>query len=290
MNARSPLHRCAALLAGAAVAFVAPVSARLVGGTTESRTLADPATEVERSVAGRRWVAWKAPARDGRTVGCFSSWGPGGAGACGCSLAERQHNWGTNDRDAMGGGDLEIYAAVRGGTIEEIVLASASCPVRADGERVTLLDGVDPALGVELLAELARAGSGDEGKRDVGEKALAAIAHHSAVVVPAAGPALARVAREAGDGERRGQALFWLSQTGDDRAPRWIREAIERDPERGVREQGVFALSQLDDSTDQLLALIRESRDQPVRRQALFWLGQSDDPKALAEIERVLLR
>ena len=43
-------------------------------------------------------------------------------------------------------------------------------------------------------------------------------------------------------------------------------------------------------ATDQLLAVLRESSDQQVKRQALFWLGQSDDPKALAAIEEVLLR
>lgn len=43
--------------------------------------------------------------------------------------------------------------------------------------------------------------------------------------------------------------------------------------------------------TDALLALARDSRRAPAaRRQALFWLGQSDDPRALAEIERILSR
>ena len=43
--------------------------------------------------------------------------------------------------------------------------------------------------------------------------------------------------------------------------------------------------------TDALLALARDARRAPsARRQALFWLGQSDDPRALAEIERILTR
>lgn len=43
--------------------------------------------------------------------------------------------------------------------------------------------------------------------------------------------------------------------------------------------------------TDALLALARDSRRAPAaRRQALFWLGQSDDPRAMAEIERILTR
>ena len=57
-----------------------------------------------------------------------------------------------------------------------------------------------------------------------------------------------------------------------------------------MREQAVFALSQLDGGVDWLVRLLREARDADVRRQALFWLGQSDDPRAFAEIERVLAR
>ncbi|MEO8195219.1 MAG: HEAT repeat domain-containing protein [Thermoanaerobaculia bacterium] len=57
-----------------------------------------------------------------------------------------------------------------------------------------------------------------------------------------------------------------------------------------AREQGVFALSQLEDGTPQLLALLRESGDREVKRQAIFWLGQSDDPRATAELERLLTR
>lgn len=43
--------------------------------------------------------------------------------------------------------------------------------------------------------------------------------------------------------------------------------------------------------TDALLALARDAKRAPAaRRQALFWLGQSEDPRALAEIESILTR
>lgn len=103
--------------------------------------------------------------------------------------------------------------------------------------------------------------------------------------------ALARLHRAATadrDPEVRGQALFWLAQTGDDRAAGWILEAIERDADRQVREQGVFALAQLDDGADHLMRLLREAAEPGARRQALFWLGQSADPRALAALEKVL--
>jgi len=43
--------------------------------------------------------------------------------------------------------------------------------------------------------------------------------------------------------------------------------------------------------TETLLALVRDPQRPPaMRRQALFWLGQSEDPRALAEIESILNR
>ena len=58
-----------------------------------------------------------------------------------------------------------------------------------------------------------------------------------------------------------------------------------------MRKQAVFALSQLDDGkgTPLLLRLLKETKDKEVRQQALFWLGQSDDPKAQDALEAVLL-
>lgn len=43
--------------------------------------------------------------------------------------------------------------------------------------------------------------------------------------------------------------------------------------------------------TDALLAVVRDGkRPAKARKQALFWLAQSEDPRALAELERILLR
>lgn len=99
---------------------------------------------------------------------------------------------------------------------------------------------------------------------------------------------LERAAREDPAAGGRSQALFWLAQTDTAGAANLILDAIaeERDPD--AREQGVFALSQLDDGVTHLSRLLRESPHAEVRRQALFWLAQSDDPRALEEVERIL--
>jgi hypothetical protein len=275
----------------AAIAGVAPLAAHIVGGTPETRSVVDPAAEVARrdAGAGRRWIAWRVPAKGDRTVGCFNNWTRNRPSDCGCSLSREQHSWGSSDSFPPESGEMEIYARVEGGRVTSLLLASESCAVAMDGERVAILDGADAARGVALLADIARKPTSGKGE-DLAEKALAAIAHHSAREVPAAIQAIVAISREATDPDQRAHALFWLSQTDEPRAAALIREAIARDPDAEVREQGVFALSQLDDATDQLMAVLRESRDQRVKRQALFWLGQSDDPRALAEIERVLLQ
>jgi HEAT repeat protein len=100
---------------------------------------------------------------------------------------------------------------------------------------------------------------------------------------------LERLARRNGDPEVRAKALFWLSQEHTDK-PETILEAVFDDPDAGVREQAVFALSQLDDGrgTPLLVRVVRESRDPEVRKKALFWLGQSDDPAALDALSELL--
>jgi HEAT repeat protein len=59
-----------------------------------------------------------------------------------------------------------------------------------------------------------------------------------------------------------------------------------------VRKKAVFALSQLDDGEgiEPLLDLVRHGREDALRREALFWLAQSDDPRAMESLEALLLK
>jgi len=66
---------------------------------------------------------------------------------------------------------------------------------------------------------------------------------------------------------------------------------VEDDKEdREVREQAVFALSQLpdDQGVPALIHAAKTSKDPEVRKKAIFWLGQSDDPRALSLFEELL--
>jgi HEAT repeat protein len=57
-----------------------------------------------------------------------------------------------------------------------------------------------------------------------------------------------------------------------------------------VRKQAVFALSQrpTDEGVPALIRVVRTSPSGELRKSALFWLGQSDDPRALTLFEELL--
>jgi HEAT repeat protein len=89
----------------------------------------------------------------------------------------------------------------------------------------------------------------------------------------------------------RGQALFWLAQrAGQKTAESAISDAIANDPETEVKKKAVFALTQMPagEGVPILIQVARDNRSPAVRKQAMFWLGQSKDPRALNFIEELL--
>jgi HEAT repeat protein len=106
---------------------------------------------------------------------------------------------------------------------------------------------------------------------------------------PRATDRLIALARDGRSSDVRGAALFWTAQRAGDKAAGTIAQALE-DPETEIRTRAVFALSQLpkDEGIPKLIDVARTHRDAAVRRQAMFWLGQSRDPRALAFFEQIL--
>jgi HEAT repeat protein len=91
--------------------------------------------------------------------------------------------------------------------------------------------------------------------------------------------------------DTRRQAVFWLGQAAGAEATRGL-DSIVRDGrgELEVRKQAVFALSQrpADEGVPALIRVVRSSREPEIVRTALFWLGQSEDPRALTLFEEIL--
>lgn len=102
---------------------------------------------------------------------------------------------------------------------------------------------------------------------------------------------LAGIAADANESEHnREQAMFWL---GQGRTP--IEDLIrlyDRLAEPSLRSHYTFVVSQRHDSQalDKLIDIAEHDKDKSVRHQALFWLGQSKDPRALAFIRDLVTR
>lgn len=91
----------------------------------------------------------------------------------------------------------------------------------------------------------------------------------------------------------RNAAIFWVSQAAGEAATKGLQEIVD-DPrgDREVRKSAVFSLSQrpADESVPALIKIARTHKDPELRRSAIFWLGQSKDPRALRYFEDVLIK
>lgn len=89
----------------------------------------------------------------------------------------------------------------------------------------------------------------------------------------------------------RKQSIFWLGQRAGEKATAHLKEAAD-DPNADVQEMAVFAISQLprDRAIPELIELARTHKSRGVREKAIFWLGQSGDPRALDYIEEILTK
>lgn len=110
--------------------------------------------------------------------------------------------------------------------------------------------------------------------------------------VPDALPTLLTVAKTDRDATTRGEALFWLAQTAGKAAAADISAAVQNDPDTKVQERAVQALSQLpkDDGVPLLIGIARTHKNPKVRERAMFWLGQSKDPRATKFFEEILIK
>jgi HEAT repeat protein len=93
----------------------------------------------------------------------------------------------------------------------------------------------------------------------------------------------------------RHDARFWVGRfaaaksAGDGEDLAAAADDVDRDD---PRSSAIFALAQLKHSegVPSLLEIARSHRDPVLRKQALFWLGESEDPRAIALFEAILRR
>ncbi|MFL6214630.1 MAG: HEAT repeat domain-containing protein [Blastocatellia bacterium] len=102
---------------------------------------------------------------------------------------------------------------------------------------------------------------------------------------------LIRVAESDSDIELKKQALFWIGQRAGQRSLDVLGKTVESDDaDTEVQKQAVFAISQRpkDEAVPLLIKIARTHAKPEVRKQAMFWLGQTGDPRALEFFKEVL--
>jgi len=128
---------------------------------------------------------------------------------------------------------------------------------------------------VTLLTERAQSDTSD----DVREKCLFAL---SEMETEHATEALITIARAHINEDVRKKAMFWLGQKASEKAVATLKELVD-DKDTEVQKNALFALMQLPNNnglTD-LIRIAKSHRNPVVRKEAIFWLGQSDDERAL---------
>lgn len=90
----------------------------------------------------------------------------------------------------------------------------------------------------------------------------------------------------------RGQAIFWMGQIGGRKEAEQITEAIENDPETEVKKRAVFSLAQMrnGEGVPLLINVARTNKNPVVRKEAIRWLGMTNDPRALDFLEQILTK
>lgn len=86
----------------------------------------------------------------------------------------------------------------------------------------------------------------------------------------------------------RKKALFWAGQSGMPIAD--LSAMYGRLSDRELKEQVIFVLSQRGDraATDKLIDIAKHDPDVQLRKKAIFWLGQRDDPRVRQLLEEMI--
>ncbi|MFA9452345.1 MAG: HEAT repeat domain-containing protein [Candidatus Aminicenantaceae bacterium] len=102
-----------------------------------------------------------------------------------------------------------------------------------------------------------------------------------------------RIARQDKDREVRKNAIFWLGQKASDEAALFLKDVVEgSDEDEDIKKSALFAISQLpkDQSVPLLISIARSNQSAAVRKNAIFWLGQTGEEEALQFFEEILLK
>ncbi len=104
---------------------------------------------------------------------------------------------------------------------------------------------------------------------------------------------LIQTASNDADRELKKQAMFWLGHKAGERSLKFLGDVIDKpDGDTEVQKQAVTAIGQRqkDEAIPLLLRVAKTHQSLAVRKQAIFWLGQSGDERALAYFKEIFAK
>ncbi len=101
------------------------------------------------------------------------------------------------------------------------------------------------------------------------------------------------LAENSKDTETRKEAIFWIGQSKSEKAYKFISKNIFSAKDEKTQKALLFGLYNMVNENkggglDLLIKVAKEHPNMAVRKQAVFWLGQTEDPKALKALEDML--
>ena len=157
---------------------------------------------------------------------------------------------------------------------------------RPAGSDVVDLGMVSAREAADYLVSIAQSEKGSMGEKAIFPATMADSAN--------IWPAMLKIARNSDlPRSTRTQSVFWLGQAAGDAATANLNSIVlDNSVDREVRESAVFALSQRprEEGVPALISVARTNKDPEIRKKALFWLGQSHDPRAIDLFEELLTK
>jgi HEAT repeat protein len=186
-------------------------------------------------------------------------------------------------------GPVHVRLQVADGTVHDIRYSVGRARSGSSDARVTNLGAVSASSAAAYFLQLARTGDSRVSNRAIMPAVLADSTYPWRELLD--------IARDTATRSRgtRSSAELWLSRfAGAKMSGRENDLSAPEDEtvsdESQARGSAVFALAQLrnHEGIPPLLQVAQTNRDPSVRRQALYWLGQSGDPRALRLFEEIL--
>ena len=178
-------------------------------------------------------------------------------------------------------GPMRVTLRKREGEVVSLRLTAGAVEGDTAGATVNL-GTLSPSQAVRVLMHVARTAPGKPAARSIMAARFAdTVGVWREILVVARDPGRPKAARQ--------EAALWLGWMAGDHV---LGERGQDERKKGEKQSAVFALSQLPNNAGvpDLLVVARTHRDPAVVRDALFWLGESGDPRALDLFEEMLKR